>query len=144
MNNALILAVTVFILLQWLKRPNRIFYYSRRFPTFSPWQAVVGAFTHQDRLDLQEGPFSWRNMRKHFFQFLQPISYFGLYLRNENWPSGTFRLRMPHINLQNKVQKICHTYFLTSHTKHQCCIRIHSSLLYKLFFHIISIYLVFY
>ncbi len=31
------------------------------------------------------------------FQFLQPISRFGLYLGNENRPNGTFRLRMPHI-----------------------------------------------
>ncbi len=38
----------------------------------SPWRAVVGAFTHQVRLDLQEGPSSWWNMHKHFFRFLQP------------------------------------------------------------------------
>ncbi len=57
-NNASTLAVSVFILLLWLKRPSGTFYYSRRFPTSSPWRAVLSAITHQDRLDLQEGPFS--------------------------------------------------------------------------------------
>ncbi len=39
-------------------------------------------------------------MRKHFFRFLQRISHFSLYLRNENWPNGTFRLGLPHIIFQ--------------------------------------------
>ncbi len=39
-NNASTLAGSVFILLQWLKRPSGIFYYSHRFPTSSPWQAL--------------------------------------------------------------------------------------------------------
>ncbi len=94
-NNASTLVVSVFILLQWLKRPSGTFY--SRFPTSSPWRAVLGAFTHQDWLDLQDSPFSWRNMHTHFFRFLQPISGFGLYFKNENQPSGTFRLGIPYI-----------------------------------------------
>ncbi len=57
----------------------------------------LGNFTHQNQSDLQECPFSKWNMHKHFFQFLQPISRFGLYLGNETWPNGTFWLGMPQI-----------------------------------------------
>ncbi len=44
-------------------------------------------------------------MHKHFFfRFLQPISCFGLYLRNENQPSWTFQLGMSHMkNIQNLI-----------------------------------------
>ncbi len=55
-----------------------------------------------------------------FFLFLQPISRFGLYLGNENRPSETFRLGMPHMRFVDYMLSGAFIYMiLTSHLKFQ-------------------------
>ncbi len=67
-NNASTLAVSAFILFQRMKRPSGPFITVIVFPHLRHGE-VLGAFTHQDRLNLQDGPFPSGMCTNIFFDF---------------------------------------------------------------------------
>ncbi len=122
-NNATTLAVSV--LLQWLMHPSGDLLLQSTLSHVFAMASSSRCFHVSGLIGSASGGLSPAEYAQtFFFQFLQPISHFGLYLGNENQPSGTFRLGICHIlfyfdidNIDIKFwlifRSLPETYFLT-------------------------------